>query len=76
MNSYAKNGGAERRRFPAICEKPEGGVFKHPPGPARVKHVCLVSAYLPRSSPNIRILCSLICYATTSSGTMYLVSVG
>ena len=36
MNSCAKNGGAPRRRFPAICEKPEGGgVFKHPPGPAR-----------------------------------------
>ena len=35
MNSCAKNGGAERRRFPAIGEKPEGGgVFKHPP-PAR-----------------------------------------
>ena len=38
MNSCAKNGGAPRRRFPAIGEKPEGGV-QTPPGPARVKHV-------------------------------------
>ena len=30
MNSCAKNGAAPRRRFSAICEKPEG-VFKHPP---------------------------------------------
>ena len=31
MNSCAKNGGAPRRRFSAIGEKPEGGVLKHPP---------------------------------------------
>ena len=37
MKRYAKNGGAARRRFCAIGEKPEGGVSKHPPGPARVK---------------------------------------
>ena len=32
MNSCVKNGGAPRRRFPAICEKPEGGV-QTPPRP-------------------------------------------
>ena len=37
MNSCAKNGGVPRRRFPAICEKPEGGCSNPPPGPARVK---------------------------------------
>ena len=37
MNRCAKNGGAPRRRFPAICEKPEGGGVQTPPGPARVK---------------------------------------
>ena len=35
MNSYAKNGGAPRRRFPAICEKPEGGGCSNTPPPAR-----------------------------------------
>ena len=40
-----QNGGAPRRRFPAIGEKPEGGgVFKHPPGPARVNGVELKSS--------------------------------
>ena len=31
MNSCAKNGGAPRRRFPAIGEKPEGGGVQTPP---------------------------------------------
>ena len=33
MNSCAKNGGAPRRRFPAIDEKPEGGGVQTPPRP-------------------------------------------
>ena len=37
MNICAKNGGAQRRRFPAICEKPEGGVQTPLPASARVK---------------------------------------
>ena len=35
MNSYAKFGGAARRHFSAICEKPMGAHV--PPGRARVK---------------------------------------
>ena len=36
MNGYAKFGGAARRAFSAICEKPmEGGTYV-PPGRARV----------------------------------------
>ena len=38
LNSYGKFGGATRRRFLAICEKPEG-VDIRPPGRARVKGV-------------------------------------
>ena len=34
MNSYAKFGGAARRYFSAICEKPMGGTYV-PPGRAR-----------------------------------------
>ena len=38
MNSYGKFGGDMRRRFFAICEKPEGGgADNRPPGRARVK---------------------------------------
>ena len=38
MNSYAKFGGAARRHFSAICEKPMGGGhICAPPGRARVK---------------------------------------
>ena len=38
MNSYAKFGGAARRHFSAICEKPMGGAHMcPPPGRARVK---------------------------------------
>ena len=34
MNSYAKFGGAARRHFPAICEKPMGeGTYMCPPPP-------------------------------------------
>ena len=38
MNSCAKNGGAERRRFYAICEKPEvgGGSVQTPPARRRL----------------------------------------
>ena len=36
MNSYAKFGGAARRHFSAICEKPMGGAHMCPPGRARV----------------------------------------
>ena len=37
MNSYAKFGGAARRHFSAICEKPMGGAHMcPPPGRARV----------------------------------------
>ena len=35
LNSYGKFGGATRRRFFAICEKPEGGVEINPPPPVR-----------------------------------------
>ena len=35
MNSYAKFGGAARRHFSAICEKPMGA-HMCPPGRARV----------------------------------------
>ena len=40
MNSYAKFGGAARRHFSAICEKPmgEGGTYV-PPGRARVNKI-------------------------------------
>ena len=31
MNSYAKFGGAARRHFSAICEKPMGGHIYAPP---------------------------------------------
>ena len=31
MNSYAKLGGAARRHFSAICEKPMGGDMSAPP---------------------------------------------
>ena len=31
MNSYAKFGGAARRHFSAICEKPMGGTYVPPP---------------------------------------------
>ena len=34
LNSYGKFGGATRRRFFAICEKPEGGWYPPPPPPA------------------------------------------
>ena len=37
MNSYAKFGGAARRHFSAICEKPMGGHICAPPGRARVR---------------------------------------
>ena len=38
LNSYGKFGGATRRRFYAICEKPYGGVeINPPPAGARVK---------------------------------------
>ena len=37
LNSYGKFGGATRRRFFAICEKPQGGGLKsNPPAGARV----------------------------------------
>ena len=39
MNSYAKFGGAARRHFFAICEKPMGGGTHVPPGRARVLKV-------------------------------------
>ena len=32
-----KFGGAARRRFHAICEKPEGGLLEPPPARNRVK---------------------------------------
>ena len=35
LSKYWKNGGAARRRFSAICEKPEGRAFLPPP-PVRV----------------------------------------
>ena len=35
MNSYAKFGGAARRRFSAICEKPMGGAPMCPPPAVR-----------------------------------------
>ena len=36
LNSYGKFGGATRRRFFAICEKPQGGGLKStPPPPVR-----------------------------------------
>ena len=35
LNSYGKFGGATRRRFFAICEKPQGGVEINPPPPVR-----------------------------------------
>ena len=42
MNSYAKFGGAARRHFSAICEKPMGGgAHMCPPGRARVNEVLL-----------------------------------
>ena len=42
MNSYAKFGGAARRRFSAICEKPlGGGHLCAPPGRARVKDLAV-----------------------------------
>ena len=37
LNSYGKFGGATRRRFFAICEKPEGGGRISAPGRAQVK---------------------------------------
>ena len=40
MNSYAKFGGAARRHFSAICEKPMGGhICAPPPGRARVNPI-------------------------------------
>ena len=36
MNSYAKRGGAARRRFCVICKKPEGGAEINPPPGVRV----------------------------------------
>ena len=49
LNSYGKFGGATRRRFFAICEKPEGGgVDIRPPGRARVKDLevkCPIDIY-------------------------------
>ena len=33
LNSYCKFGGATRRRFIAICEKPEGADNRPPPPP-------------------------------------------
>ena len=41
MNSYAKFGGAARRRFSAICEKPMGGGTYVPPPAVRglIKHI-------------------------------------
>ena len=35
LNSYGKFGGATRRRFFAICEKPQGGMKSTPPPPVR-----------------------------------------
>ena len=35
LNSYGKIGGATRRRFFAICEKPEGGLIFAPPPAVR-----------------------------------------
>ena len=51
-NRYAKFGGAARRRFPAICEKPEGGRKTAPPARRGVSvlygRVLLKSKILPR----------------------------
>ena len=52
MNSCAKNGGAPRRRFPAIGEKPEGGCSNTPPGPARVKTTYFSPLGLPTKKKN------------------------
>ena len=60
-NRYAKFGGAARRRFPAICEKPEGGGGRKtaPPGPARVKSQMLlimhkfINKQLPKAFDNM-----------------------
>ena len=51
MNSCAKNGSAERRRFSAICEKPEGGCSNTPrPGAGfNVRFACLTSTDLTAS---------------------------
>ena len=47
MNSYFKFGGAARRHFSAICEKPMGGGGTYvPPGRARVK-----CTSLPNTTP-------------------------
>ena len=47
LNSYSKFGGATRRRFSAICKKPEGGGADNrpPPGRARVKASLLTIFY-------------------------------
>ena len=41
VSRYWKNGGAARRRFFAIREKPEGRAFFAPPPPVRVLRGCL-----------------------------------
>ena len=46
MNSYAKFGGAARRHFSAICEKPMGGAHMCPPGRARVNHMLTQSTFV------------------------------
>ena len=53
MNSYAKFGGAARRHFSAICEKPMGA-HMCPPGRARVKDP-LVQILTDKQAPQLKI---------------------
>ena len=46
MNSCAKNGGASAPPFSSYLRKNLRGVFKHPPGPARVKRVLAIRRFL------------------------------
>ena len=47
MNSYAEFGGAARRLFSAICEKPMGGGTYVPPPAVRglkaCQHICIMT---------------------------------
>ena len=57
MNSYAKFGGAARRRFSAICEKPMGTHIYVPPGRARVKENFRIKDRSYHFSTNIGLKC-------------------
>ena len=58
MNSYAKFGGAARRRFSrAICEKPMGGTYVPPPAVRGLRLIDLLLDKFYNTKNNIFFYC-------------------